>query len=90
MPAPGWARHSVSMLRTHALCTMYIKRGHCSRSILSSCSGEGSELPGGTLLNIAQLVSDGAGIYAQFDYQASLLPNHQNRSEFRLLLQAIG
>ena len=39
---------------------------------------------------VTQLVSDGAGIYAQFDYQASLLSHHQNRSEFPLLLQAIG
>ena len=31
---------------------------------------------------VTQLVSDGAGIYAQFDYQASLLSHHQNRSEF--------
>lgn len=38
---------------------------------------------------VTQLVSDGAGIYAQFDYQTSLLPNHPNRSEFPLLLQAI-
>ena len=38
---------------------------------------------------VTQLVSDGAGIYAQFDDQASLLPNQPNTSEFPLLLQAI-